>query len=277
MGVIEPTEDMPKLPIKVHDLEGETIPKEFDARKQWSNCKNIGEIRDQGSCGSCWAFAAVEAMSDRLCIATNGKVSVEISAEDLNSCCSSCGRGCNGGYTMAAWSYYHTNGLVSGGLYGTKDTCKPYTIPSCEHHVQGKLPACGSIVPTPACKTSCQSAYTAKSYGSDKHFGERPYGVYSVPHIQAEIQKHGPVEAAFTVYEDFVSYRSGVYQRHSTKPLGGHAVKILGWGEENGTPYWLVANSWNEDWGDKGYFKIRRGHNECGIESQIVAGLPKLN
>ena len=43
-----------------------------------------------------------------------------------------------------------------------------------------------------------------------------------------------------------------MYQRVSGAFLGGHAVKILGWGEENGTPYWLVANSWNSDWGDKG-------------------------
>ena len=60
----------------------------------------------------------------------------------------------------------------------------------------------------------------------------------------------GPVEAAFSVYEDFLSYKSGVYQQKSGSPLGGHAVKILGWGVENETPYWLVANSWNEDWGD---------------------------
>lgn len=49
-------------------------------------------------------------------------------------------------------------------------------------------------------------------------------------------------------------------------------VQIMGWGTENGTDYWLVANSWNEDWGDKGTFKILRGQNECGIESQVVAG-----
>lgn len=45
---------------------------------------------------------------------------------------------------------------------------------------------------------------------------------------------------------------SGVYQHVTGSELGGHAVKVLGWGEENGTPYWLVANSWNSDWGDNG-------------------------
>lgn len=68
--------------------------------------------------------------------------------------------------------------------------------------------------------------------------------------------------------------RSGVYQHVTGKELGGHAIRILGWGEENGTPYWLIANSWNSDWGDNGYFKILRGSDHCGIESSINAGLP---
>ena len=68
----------------------------------------------------------------------------------------------------------------------------------------------------------------------------------------------------------------GVYRHVTGEVLGGHAVKILGWGTENGTPYWLVANSWNYDWGDKGYFKILRGSNECGIEEDIFAGIPKF-
>jgi len=88
--------------------------------------------------------------------------------------------------------------------------------------------------------------------------------------------KNGPVEAAFSVYADFLAYKSGVYHHTSGSLLGGHAVKLFGWGVENGTAYWLVANSWNEDWGDKGTFKIKRGNNECGFEAEIVAGLPKL-
>ncbi|CAG0912701.1 unnamed protein product [Notodromas monacha] len=87
--------------------------------------------------------------------------------------------------------------------------------------------------------------------------------------IRYEISKNGPVEGAFSVYEDFINYKSGVYQHVHGKFLGGHAIRILGFGEENGVKYWLVANSWNDDWGDKGYFKILRGKNHLGIEAQL--------
>lgn len=69
-----------------------------------------------------------------------------------------------------------------------------------------------------------------------------------------EIYNNGPVSAAFTVYDDFLTYKSGVYHHVTGAALGGHAVKIIGWGEDAGINYWLVVNSWNEDWGDKGLF-----------------------
>ena len=50
---------------------------------------------------------------------------------------------------------------------------------------------------------------------------------------------------------------------------------MIGWGVENGVKYWLCVNSWNNEWGDKGLFKIRRGTNECGIENSVNAGMPK--
>lgn len=91
---------------------------------------------------------------------------------------------------------------------------------------------------------------------------------------------HGPIQVAYIVYKSFMTYRSGVYQKHfyETQPEGGHAVKILGWGTESGTDYWLVANSWGPDWGLDGYFKIRRGNNACGIERMgpPFAGLPAV-
>lgn len=59
--------------------------------------------------------------------------------------------------------------------------------------------------------------------------------------------------------------------------LGLHSVKLIGWGEENGVPYWMLVNSWGSDWGENGTFRIRRGTNECGIEKEVTAGIPMSN
>jgi len=253
-----------------------SIPDSFDSREQWPNCPTIKEIRDQGSCGSCWAHGAVEAMSDRICIHSNGNQNVHISVQDLNTCCFSCGMGCDGGFPAAAWEYWVEKGLVTGGNYNTHQGCQPYTIPECEHHSTGSRPTCNGTLPTPKCQQSCEKGYSV-SYPKDKHFGAKSYSIgSSQEQIQTEIMKNGPVEAAFTVYEDFLTYKSGVYKHVTGPELGGHAVKFVGWGMEDGTPYWLVANSWNSDWGDNGFFKILRGQDECGIEDEITAGLPKL-
>uniref|UniRef100_A0A3Q2PZJ3 Cathepsin B n=1 Tax=Fundulus heteroclitus TaxID=8078 RepID=A0A3Q2PZJ3_FUNHE len=200
----------PKLPIMVQSAGGMKLPKQFDAREQWPECPTLKEIRDQGSCGSCWAFGAAEAISDRICIHTKGKVSVEISSQDLLTCCDSCGMGCNGGYPANAWEFWTEQGLVTGGLYNSHIGCRPYTIEPCEHHVNGSRPPCtGEGGDTPECITQCESGYTP-SYQKDKHYGKTSYGVPSEEEqIQSEIYKNGPVEGAFIVYEDFPSYKSG--------------------------------------------------------------------
>jgi cathepsin B len=259
----------------IHDVPND-LPENFDAREQWPNCPTIKEVRDQGSCGSCWAFGAVEAMSDRICIVSSGATNAHISAEDLVDCCESCGFGCDGGFPQAAWSYFKSTGLVTGGNYNSKEGCEPYTIASCDHHVNKTLPPCQGEQPTPKCTKKCIDGYSIP-FAKDKHFGSSVYSIRSDPkQIQTEIMTNGPVETAFTVYADFLLYSSGVYKHTSGSVLGGHAVKILGWGVEDSTPYWLIANSWNQDWGDNGFFKIIRGKNECGIESGVVAGAPKL-
>ncbi|KAM7346432.1 cathepsin B isoform 1-T1 [Cochliomyia hominivorax] len=258
-------------------LADNEIPDEFDARKAWPNCPTIAEIRDQGSCGSCWAFGAVEAMSDRVCIHSNAKTHFHFSADDLVSCCHTCGFGCNGGFPGAAWAYWTRKGIVSGGPYGSNQGCRPYEIAPCEHHVNGTRPPCdGEHGKTPRCQHQCQKSYNVE-YSKDKHFGSKSYSVHNVRDIQEEIVTNGPVEGAFTVYEDLILYKDGVYQHVHGRELGGHAIRILGWGVEKNTPYWLIANSWNTDWGNNGYFKILRGEDHCGIESSISAGLPKLN
>lgn len=269
--------DNKTLPIKSHDTDPrETLPIFFDARVQWGDCPSIGEIRDQASCASCWAFGAVEAMTDRICIHSKGEKQLSVSAEDLLSCCGlMCGLGCYGGFADSAWTYWTETGIVTGGQYGTNDGCKPYSLAPCSHYNEySSKPACGDVL-TPICVSSCNEP--SMSYKSELTFGESAYYVLSdQDQIKMEIMTNGPVEATFDVYADFLYYKSGVYQNVEGAQLGGHAVKILGWGLEGDTPYWLAANSWGEDWGDNGYFKILRGVNHIGIESDVVAGKPKL-
>ena len=88
--------------------------------------------------------------------------------------------------------------------------------------------------------------------------------------IKQMVMEGGPVETAFTVYSDFENYAGGVYTHVSGSVAGGHAVKMVGWGVDGGTKYWKVANSWNPYWGEKGFFRIVRGKNECGIEDQVT-------
>ncbi|KAG8089345.1 hypothetical protein GUJ93_ZPchr0011g28496 [Zizania palustris] len=214
-----------------------------------------------GHCGSCWAFAAVESLQDRFCIHFDRNIS--LSVNDLLSCCGfMCGDGCDGGYPIMAWRYFVRNGVVT-------NECDPYFDQTgCQH------PGCEPAYPTPVCEKKCKAK--DQSWREKKHFSVNAYRVSSDPHdIMAEIYQNGPAEVAFTVYEDFAHYRSGVYKHITGGMMGGHAVKLIGWGTTDaGEDYWLLANQWNTGWGDDGYFKIARGRNECGVEEDVVAGVP---
>ncbi|XP_063917056.1 cathepsin B-like [Zophobas morio] len=259
------SDNLTDVPIKIHVVNPDDIPEFFDSREQWPNCDSIKTIRDQGQCGSCWAFAASQTITDRQCIATNGTVEFEFSPEELISCCLDCGDGCDGGYHYKAFEYWISEGLVSGGDYNSNEGCQPYVEEAYKKGV------------TPQCQTQCVGSYDG-TYTQDKHFGLNRYRIdKDVPQIQTEIMTNGPLDGGFAVHDDFFSYKSGVYQYTSGKFAGSHNVKIVGWGTEDGTPYWLVANSWGAGWGDlEGFFKILRGENHCGVEGDILAGEPKI-
>eukprot|EP01132_Coremiostelium_polycephalum_P008068 gene8068-9926_t len=242
LGADKPFGTPEDIPAFVSQFNG--IPAEFDSATAFPGC--VGAIRNQGRCGSCWAFAASEVLADRLCIASHGIVNVTLSPQSLVSCDVARNMGCNGGYPNEAWKYLINTGIPT-------EECFPY-----ESGVDGYEPSCN--------KNSCADRSVYKTFqgktGSLKNLN-------NVQAIQQEIMTNGPVEGTFMVYRDFMTYSSGVYVRTPGSPLlGGHAVKIVGWGVDkvSGLEYWKVANSWGESWGLGGHFLIRRGSNECGID-----------
>jgi len=283
----------PELRCKVHyrpykNSTGFKAATAFDSATNWPKCaKTIGDIRDQSMCGCCWAFAAAEAASDQLCINSDAKYLFPLSAKQMCFCDWMGGNGCDGGQIDAPWSYIKRTGLVTGGqINGTGPFgggfCSAFDMPHCHHHgPQGNdpYPAEGTTgcpnQRSDSCPRSCDSSAVSphNQFDDDKyHFDGRVASYEGEEEIMQAIQTYGPVETAFTVYEDFSNYVKGIYTHISGGMEGGHAVKIVGWGEENGVKYWKVANSWNPYWGEEGYFRIARGNNECGIESQTTGG-----
>merc|ERR1712217_99747 len=239
------------LPDAVYDSLADP-PAEFDSRTQWPGL--IHPIRNQQRCGSCWAFSASEVLSDRVAIATK-KASPVLSPEDMVRCDTS-DNGCSGGRLPSAWQYLQDTGIVT-------DKCLPYEAGT------GKAPSCPN---------KCEDG---ENWAQSKVKASSAYAINGVTNMQKEIMTNGPIQVAFKVYKSFMSYKTGVYQKHWYEflPEGGHAVKIVGWGVESGVDYWLVANSWDTTWGLDGFFKIKRGSNEGRIETQgpPYAGMPLVS
>ena len=221
------------------DYFGE-VPTSFDARTQWPTF--IHPIRGQGQCGSCWAFGASEAFSDRVAIATNGAVNLVLSPEQLVSC-DTTNNGCKGGYLKRAWNFIVENGLVS-------DACFPYSAGT------------GNVT---VCQETCSDGSEWVTYKATN------VKALSVSAAKLEISTNGPIETAFRVYQDFMSYQSGIYQYDGESSfIGNHAIKVIGWGTENGVDYWIAANSWGTKWGEAGFFRIQAG--QCNFDKNFIAG-----
>jgi len=221
------------------------LPESFDSRTQWPDC--ITPIRNQEHCGSCWAFSAATALSDRICIASSGKTKVVLSPQYLVSCDKS-NLGCQGGLLDRVWKYLENHGTVT-------DSCFSYKSGD------------GKNVPT--CPATCdKSDEKLVNYKATVN-SSKP--LTCATQLQKEIMSNGPVQTGFIVYDDFMHYKSGIYKHVSGKKMGGHAVRVVGWGKENGTSYWIVANSWGPTWAENGFFRIAFG--ECLFEANGYAGL----
>lgn len=211
-------------------------PESFDYRHQWPNCV-LPVANQQKTCGSSYAFAISQATSERTCIASKAQKLTQLSAQELLSC-DPANQGCKGGYLNLGLDYLRGKGLVD-------EQCFPYQADS----------------ETVKCDRMCQNPTRHRIESYCLLFGEED--------IKREIFKNGPVISTSQVYVDFLTYRGGVYQKGDevARFSGLQAIKIVGWGVESGSEmepnkgnkYWIVQNSWGDDWGNEGYAKISMG------------------
>jgi C1A family cysteine protease len=203
-------------------------------------------VRDQGGCGSCWAFGSVAAIEGEFNAYYNRpNQSLDLSEQDILDC--SRGGGCAGGNPWATFCQarrepcaIYRNQTVRGIV---AESCQPY------------LAINKSCITTDRCqgKNIDENLYKITDLG-DIYMNEANTFRNQV---KEAIMNYGPVSTAITVYEDFFNYTGGIYEHKTDKRVGGHEISIVGWGVENGTEYFIIKNSWGTNWGEKGFGRIK--------------------
>eukprot|EP00727_Mastigamoeba_balamuthi_P006638 m51a1_g2595 putative phosphatidylinositol 3- (1445) ;mRNA; r:440263-446902 len=221
------------------------VPTKMDLRQ------NFPPVKDQGQCGSCWAFAAAGVAEGAWY--RRHRAIVSLSEQQLVSCDHLNSWGCDGGW--ASWAFLWMLFLNGGGLASTADFL-PYTS-----GVNGSYT-------TPACPTT--GIPNRVHFSTMRYFGPIPWD-YT---IMSYMVQYGPLKVAVSA-EMFQYYDSGVLDTPlclSTWESMDHEVIIVGYGTDpaTGKPYWLLRNSWSNLWGESGYIRIVRGKNMCGINNDLA-------
>ncbi|KAK8888751.1 hypothetical protein M9Y10_033485 [Tritrichomonas musculus] len=206
----------------------------------WRDKGVVNGIKDQASCGSCWAFSAIQAAESANAISSGTLPSY--SEQNLVDCVTGCA-GCAGGLMTEAYDYVINQqkgqfNLESDYKYTAVDgTCK-----FSQYSPVGKI-----------------SRYTNIVEGDEDD-------------LAAKVEQYGPVAVAIDASNwSFQLYSGGIYDEPSCSSYSlDHGVGCVGYGSENGTKYWIVRNSWGTTWGEKGYIKMLWKDNQCGIASMAT-------
>lgn len=215
--------------------DDDDLPESFD----WRIKGAVTNVKDQGSCGSCWAFSTVGCTEGAHYVASNKLIA--LSEQELVDCDNTC-LACNGGWVQMAFAWAKSKGGFM------NETAYPYT----------------------AVKGTCLfDASQAVVRVNDVHI--------IVPNkpekMQEYLMTYGPLSVALDASK-FHSYLSGIMNGTDCSTLTtNHAVLAVGWGVDSvtGTKYWIIKNSWGPLWGENGYIRIVRGSNACNVERTPVA------
>ncbi|XP_022652943.1 cathepsin L1-like [Varroa destructor] len=217
------------------NLESVKLPAEVD----WRTKGYVTAVKNQGQCGSCWAFSATGALEGQH-FAKTGKL-VSLSEQQLVDCSGMYGnQGCNGGIMDQAFQYVR----ATGGL----DTEESYSYTAKDGECRFNQNFIGTTLRN----------YVDVTYQDEKA-------------LEKAVATVGPVSVSIDASQaSFSFYTSGIYDEPdcSSESLD-HGVLVVGYGSEDGKDFWIVKNSWGSDWGEQGYIRMSRNkENQCGIATQ---------
>jgi C1A family cysteine protease len=216
-------------------------PASFDARNVGGS-NYVTAVKDQGNCGSCVAFGTV-GTAETTAAFTRSQPDLELDLSEAHLFYvhgAAAGASCSTGWwPAAALDAFRDIGV-------TFEDYFPYTAGN----------SGGATL------NSDWPNRLAKVTGWEEHTSDPAA-------IKSWISSHGAIDACFYVYQDFFSYRTGVYKHITGDLAGGHCVTLIGYDDTQGC--WIAKNSWNTGWGDQGFVKI--GYGECNIEAWGVFGI----
>lgn len=243
----------PERRVAVSRTSRDDLPESFSWLEERPEC--MGSVLNQQSCGNCWAFSVIEAMSDKRCIFGNDTERVLYSVQYLTQCDrGNQMNGCSGGNILFAGTFLTTVGV-------TTDECVPFNPLTANKAECVEECTDGSLMP-----------YLIRAKGW-KNVGNGGSG--DVTGLMESLINKGPIAACFNDYYSLQAYTGGIYSPlPGEMPSGTHCCEIVGYGHEvvdgEDTPYWTVRNSWGETWGEDGYFRILRGQNTCSMEEDAL-------
>ncbi|XP_048415306.1 procathepsin L-like [Stegostoma tigrinum] len=211
-----------------------------DATVDWREKGYVTQVKNQGNCGSCWAFSATGAIEGQWFAKT--KQLIPLSEQQLVDCSSLYGNaGCRGGWMSNAFEYV----VNSGGINSATD-----------YRYVAEQNNCSFMINKIAAKI--------------KHYA---FVIRRVKYLSRAVARIGPISVAIDASKrSFQFYRQGVYNNQQCSAhLPNHAVLVVGFGKMDNNDYWLIKNSWGTGWGDQGYIKILKSRaNICGVLNYAV-------
>lgn len=220
------------------------------SKLNWATQGATTPVKDQGSCGSCWAFSATEGVESGIFMST-GTLPPALSTQQLISCDKNDG-GCDGGDITSAFSYLKSEGGMSSASSYPDTSHKNNKDGSCKSHKNVAVVDSYKYGVSPCKSGSCNNQ--------------------DEDGLKAALHTHGPMSICVNANDWDNSYTGGLYTKTCSSNYNSidHCVQLVGYDTTASTPYWIVRNSWSADWGANGFIYLPMGHNACSVASEAM-------